>query len=224
MMMSSAVKRTHVAYLTVWVLAGVVWLGPAGCGGPRNYLNDNDRLRAANAQLRDQVESLTQRVQQLEQSLIDAQREATAAAGPLPEDVAVPVCTHLEIGRFSGAADTNGDGADDAVRIYLRTLDTQSRFVQTIAEVRVTIAAIPPGEEAVTVGTIAFEPVQFDAAYRSGMTGTHYTLLCPLNQAVPEGMDSVTARLSLHDLRTGRTLRVESPIAWPGGRAAPADG
>ena len=176
-----------------------------GCSaGPKNFENENDRLRAENMKLTEQVSALTARVDGLSKQL-DARQKA--AGVELPDGLHAPTCTSITIGRYTGRADDK-----DVVRVYLTTLDAQQRFVQTIGQATIQIVAIPADGNPVTVSQASYSPKQFDAAYRSGFMGTHYTLEAPLPTNVPEGVSQLTLKVTLKDVLTGLTLEAEKTL------------
>ena len=180
------------------------------CGGG-SYLNENDRLREQNLGLAEQVQDLGRQVEDLKIQLQIARRPAAPA---LPPGIQPAQCVRIEIGRFSAAADTDGDGRNDAVRLYLAPQDANRRFIQVTGRARVSVVAIVPGRDARTLGTRTFEPAAFDGSYRSGITGTHYTLVCPLTEAVPQGVRQLTVRAALDDLVTGQSHEAEHTLRW----------
>lgn len=195
------VPLPFVAVLTLWVAL-------VAChAGPRNYENENDRLRAQVLDLTDQVRTLNAQVDSLNTALAAAEQRQGVS---LPEGLHVPRATDLDVSSTSCIILEQGK---PTARLYLRTLDARRRFVQTIAEVRLTITATRPGADPVTLATQSFDPHHFDAAYRQGLTGVHYTLLCPL-QRLPDPGESVTAAIALHDLQTGLTLQTQTPLRY----------
>ena len=170
-------------------------------------------------ELEAQVAQLEERAAAAQKALQIATRKPSGDAPALPEGFSPPITSRVEITRPSRGADTDGDGADDAVRIYLETYDQRSRFVQTMATAKVTIAAVPAGEPAVTLATKQFDVSAFDASYRTGFGGSHYTLLVPLTQAVPQGIDKLTVTVELTDLVRGAAheaqeiVNVSRPVA-----------
>lgn len=209
---SHLLRRLRLRAAALPLLAAIVLalILPA-CSGPRNFENENDRLRAENLDLTDRVASLTDRVAGLEEQVeIEQQR----AGSDLPEGITRPAAVSVKIGGYSGGTDTDGDGDDDALRLYLTTHDARGRFIQTLAEVKVTAAALPPGEDARTVAAAEFDAETFDAAYRSGFTGTHYTLTVPVTDPAPPGTDHLTVRVAVKDVTTGRTHTAERSVPW----------
>ncbi|MEX2673624.1 MAG: hypothetical protein WD294_16110 [Phycisphaeraceae bacterium] len=199
--------------ITMLLLFALLTSSLVGCmRGPRNFENENDRLRRVNLELRDTVAELQQRTTSLERAL-EIERNRPDAAN-LPEGVQPPMVTGIQLGRFSGGIDTDGDGTDDAVRLYLNTLDARNRFLPAVGTAQVTVAAVPPGEEAVTVATAEFDADEFEQAYRSGIAGTHYTLVVPVTQSVPENVERVTVRVRFNDLLTGAQHETETTVRW----------
>ena len=187
----------------------------AACSpGPRNFENENDRLRRRVLQLEKANDELTTKARRLETALAAEQGEDRPDA--LPDDVPLPRPAGLEIGRFSGGVDTDDDGVDDAVRLYLRPVDPRGRFVQVVGRARISVVRIPPGGEAVTVGRCEIDPGSLDAAYRSGIAGTHYTLVCPVTGDVPDHAIELTVKVGLTDLQTGANLETQQPVRFGG--------
>ncbi|MBI1367786.1 MAG: hypothetical protein GC162_03940 [Planctomycetes bacterium] len=195
--------RTH---RLLALLVGAAGLCATGCSsGPRNFENDNDRLRKENTALTEKVAQLSDHVAGLEKQL---QAEQSRRGVKLPESLVIPACTKITIDRYSGRV-------DDALRLYLSTLDAKGRFVQTIGRVSISVVAIEAGKEATVLGSTTIEAKDFDAAYRAGLTGTHYTLMCRVPGKLPEGVTEVTVKVTLDDLVTGQSLSVTKNLAWP---------
>jgi len=181
-------------------LAGTLMVGCSS--GPKNFENENDRLRAENMKLREQNQSLTQRVEGLSQQL---KAHEKAAGVDLPEGLHRPTCTSIALGRYTSRA-------DDTYRIYVRTLDARQRFVQVIANVTVQIVALPADGAPVVIAECDYTPQQLDAAYRSSFTGTHYSLECPQTADAPESVNQVTLKVTVEDLQTGLTHETEKTL------------
>jgi hypothetical protein len=190
--------------LALWLIGGCQ-------AGPRNFLNENDRLRAENLDLRQQVEQLTRQRDALLRSVAALQQAETAEL-PWPSELPPPRCAQLELGGLSGPIDTDNDGVNDALRVYLRTLDARGRFVLTIADVQITVARIPAGEAAETLTTVSLTPEQFDEAYRSGLGGTHYSLTVPLPTIIEAPPAEVSVSIAVRDRLTGRTISTVKTI------------
>jgi len=185
----------------------------AGCSSPGKVSAENDRLREENMDLAEKIAEVNRLIEEVSTKLDAAERRLRGEIPQLPEDARRPACTSIEIGAFSGGYDTDGDKSDDSVRVYLSTLDGRNRFVQTVATAKMTVAAVPPGKQAQTIGTANFTTKQFDEAYRSGVAGTHYTLNCAAT-AVPDGLENVTVSVSVTDLLTGETHKTEKVVRW----------
>lgn len=181
-----------------------------------NYLNENDRLRARVMELETQAADLKARTEAAEKRLEVEVQKQSAGQAELPEGVAPPHTSRIEIIKPSRGADTDGDGQDDAVRIYLATYDQRNRFLQTLATATATIAAVPAGKEAVTVATKEIDAKEFDTAYRAG-GDAHYTLEIPITNPIPQGVDQLTVTLKLTDLLTGATHETQKIVNFATG-------
>lgn len=184
----------------------------SSCGGPRNFENENDRLRAENLELQTQVEELKARVENLDKALAAAQEQTPK---PLPQGLHAPKPVKLELHRWTSAVDTDRDRQPDAIRAYAIPMDYQGRPVQVVGEAKVTLLALPTGKEPVTVQTTTLTPDQLNEAFRSGgLTGPHYTLQIPLENPLPNNTPKLMVRMSVMDTVTGRTLDAEQIIEW----------
>lgn len=185
----------------VLVLAVALMSLPACSRGPRNFENENDRLRAQNLELRRSVESLEKTLTRRDAELATL-RERLDGARPLA-GVPAPALTTVELDRYSGPVDTDGDGRDEVMRLYLKTRDQHGRAlpVEGVADVRLVLLGDEDQEPASLLGR-AYEAEALRERYRNGFTGTHYTFELPLD-AAPSGVSSVAARVRLTNAATG---------------------
>lgn len=187
-------------------------LGLASCSAPpRNFVNDNDRLREENLLLRRQVDTLEKNVAERLAEISAMEQRLASEAGTI-EGARIPALTSLRFGRYTSAIDTDADGRDDTVRVYLLTLDQESRFLPVAGRAVLTLTAITPDAGATVIATRTFEPADLDRAYRSGFTGTHYTLDLPLPDDLPADLTQLTLKAFVTDAATGVTLEHEKPL------------
>jgi len=148
-----------------------------GCRG-RDFANENDILRARVMELEDELAEAVRRNAELRAEL------ASVAAVPASLSEAVrastPHVTDIAIGPLSHLRDENRDGAIDTCIAYVSPSDALGRFVQMVGELSVHVGLLPADRDAITIGRAALSPAQLRAAYRSGMTGTHYTIAVPV--------------------------------------------
>lgn len=178
---------------------------------PRNYLNDNDRLRAENFDLTEKVQKLSTDLASTRKALEIEQHRTTPQ---LPPGITRPVTASVEIGSFSGGIDTDNDRRDDALRLYVKTYDAQNNFLPTIGSAKLTAAYVPAGKPAVTVATAEISAKDFQAAYRSGVAGTHYTFTIPITAAVPADVKELIVSVAVTDLLTGGKIEAQKSLRW----------
>lgn len=200
----------------LWQLVVVVGssLAVVGCEvGEPTFLTREDDIRAENLRLRrqtsryeDQVQLLLAQIRSLEQRIETRSKLVDVPASELPR------VTAIKFDRYTGVADSDGDGVGDTLRIYLLTLDQKGRFMPAIGRVAVQAVALRPEQMPLIVAQQTIEPADFDKAYRTGLTGSHYTLEAHLSELLPQGVDRVTVTASFADADTGTTLTYEQVV------------
>ena len=153
-----------------------------GCASPRELSRQNDALRRQNLQLNQQLE-LMQASLALRESELEAMQQQVNGE-PLA-DIDPPRIAGIVVGRYSGGIDLTADGRPDELRLYLRPVDQQGRFMSAAGSARVRLIHTPPDADPVTLVDAAYDPPAFDASYRTGFTGTHYTLTAKLPDDLP---------------------------------------
>jgi hypothetical protein len=149
-----------------------------GCG-QRRFASENDALRAKVLELETELAALKKRNTELK-------AELAAAAGSdhaLPEEITanIPQVTGIAISRLSHLRDADEDGTPDTLIVYVNPTDGLGRFVQLAGRLSVHAALLPMDGEPRTIVRLALSPDEVRAAYRSGITGTHYTIEAPVS-------------------------------------------
>jgi hypothetical protein len=194
------------------VLAGCA---PTRIGGEGNPLDKTiDDLRDENAALSHKVDSLS-RESDLRRRQIGTLEQQLAATRPAIEGVRpgdVPRLVAVTLDSYTSALDTDHDGEDDALRLYVVASDQQGRFIPIAGRVVVQAVVIDAGKTPVELMQKTFAPSALDAAYRSGLTGTHYSLEVPLPRPLPAGVNEVTVKVTLTDAATGAAVTCQQVI------------
>lgn len=202
-----------VRHVGVWACLAL-GLAVSGCRlGAQDFTNENDRLRRENLHLSTKVEKLEKQVQ-LSRSQTRA-LEARIDRGTEVSGVAlsdIPQVVAIEMSRFSGAVDTDSDGRDDVIRLYVRPVDHLGRFLPAIGPAVVQAVTIQPDEQPQILAQRKLTPKQFEASYRTGLTGTHFTLELPLPADWPDEIDQVTVKLTFTDAATGTNHSHQQPM------------
>ena len=182
-----------------------------GCRiGPRDFRNENDRLRRQNLELRREVEQLSERLA-LRIGELEALRQQLerAEADPMPE-AERPVLSRLSMGRYSGGVDTTDDGFDNLIRVYLRPQDQQGRVMPVAGRAIIQAVAVPREDEPTILARRVYEPGEFDRAWRSGFMGSHFTLELELDpEQVPEDVSEAIVRVTFTQAGTGVELQTQ---------------
>jgi len=212
------------------VLLAVVAL--SACGRRHDFTNEADLLRARVLDLEQQVGNMERANAKLEAKLARTERRANRLRpaeetdGPgsadevddaeLAEIIAnTPRVTRIDLSRlchFRGAA---GESADDMVVLYVTPEDDLARFVQMVGRLSVNVAVLPAAGAARTIAQRAFGPGEIRAAYRSGFTGSHYTIEVPIDPAAAGDAGVVDVRVTFEDGLTGMRHTAHREIAIP---------
>ncbi len=200
-------------HLQLLLLAALLMLS-GGCG-PRNFANENDVLRARVVELEDELSALRSRSIELEAELA----VVSAAGDSLSEEIRAntPRLVKIEIGRRShvrnGDDEAPSDAAGEVLVIYIKPSDGMGRFLQLVGELAVHAAVLPAGGDSITIGRVALSAAEVRAAYRSGFTGTHYTVELPI--VLPGNADEFgecDVRVTHIDGLTGKTYEAHSAV------------
>ena len=182
--------------LTLALTACTVRVG----GDGKTPQQHNDELRRDNQQLRKQVDETQQRIAGLQQELqtyrLQAQQDPDHPKPDMP-DAVVPVLTGLEFARYTGPVDTDRDGLDDTLRLYLRPTDQKNRFRVVAGQVNVQLTRLAPEQPPQVLLERTFSPTQLDEAYRTGFTGDYYHLDLPLDPETFGQVQTITALVTL---------------------------
>lgn len=168
-----------------------------GCSGRALVPNESDRLReelAAASDARDRAES---RAKELESRLATLARERRGEVDP-EVAAALPALASVTLSSKSTARLAAADSAPEeggvlSVALIVSPADGLSRFIQITGTLRLTVAALVAGADAVETKTVTVGPKALRDAYRSGFLGTHYTVEC----TVPWKGDAPPRALSL---------------------------
>jgi hypothetical protein len=189
----------------------------SGCA-KKNYLNENDALRAQVIDLQKQIADLQRRSEELEVQV----RQATAAAsGDVSEEVklATPHPVAINIDRLSHVQpQKDGSTGPGRLVVYVDCVDGRGRAVQLVGDVEITAFRLPLETEPSIIGRFTASPLQVSEAYRSSLMGTHYTFEVPLSITLPSptsgagGGDTVFVKVQFTDGVTGIVLTAERSL------------
>ena len=186
--------------------------------GPKNFTNDNDRLRRENLELTRQIEALEVKLNDRLGQIETLQARLHHDEAPLPAGAERLVPSGIEIDSYSGPVDVDRDRIDDVVRLYLLPTDQHGRMIPVSGTLTATLVHLPDAGEPTVLRTLTFDPHQLDDAYRTGFTGPYYRAEFDLaDLSLPaEPHDELTVRVVLEPvgggtLRDQRAYRIRRP-------------
>lgn len=196
-------------------LAAAMLMAAAGCGQPRiggtqapdEVINE---LRDENQALKDEVAKLQRNIE-LRLAEIDTLNQQQQSTGQLPGTTAVRMET-LTLDRLTGLVDNDGDGVMDVVRAYVQPRDGQDRFLPVSAVAMMQLVVLEPGSEPVVLAEGSWDAKAWNDAYRSGFTGSHYTLELALNEKAQAAAGELTLLVTVTDGSTGVRKAVQKAL------------
>lgn len=179
------------------VLAGALLL--TGCAPSR----ENSKLRRERAEYQERIAQLTADLEAKEAE-VAALRQQLGVVSRV-EGIEAPLLTRITLGRLSGLVDKDGDGQKDVLRLYVTPMDDRGRFRAFSGTAKLRAVDVRAEGEPRVVAQASFDGAQVDAAYRQGMTGTHYTFETPVDLGDAE---ELTAVIEVTDAESGIVLSV----------------
>lgn len=198
--------------MTVILLTAALSACGVGASGQR-ISKENDRLRSENLALRKEMDAMQTRIAQ-RVAEIDTLKQRHPDLQSTVDGAEILTLTNLRFDRYSGPLDTDRDGRDDVLRIYLITQDQHARFISVAGQLDIRLFIHPPQGDPKLVGEKHYDPAAFKAAYRQGFTGVFYTLETPLPDNLAESVNALTAQVVLTDAAGGaqHTLEKTFPL------------
>jgi hypothetical protein len=183
----------------------------SGCQSSSRISAENDRLRRRVLEMEGEVAALKGRNQELLTEL----QKPTTAPDLLPQEIRenFPHVGEIAIGRLSYAADSNGDGAADLLKIYIEPRDGMGRFLQIVGRVGLHAAVLRPETDAITIGRKMYEPREVREAYRAPMMGgSYYAFELPLTLPAGAEMTQCTVSATFFDGITDQEFQTQKVI------------
>jgi len=191
---------------------GLSLIALGGCAANR-VSSENDRLRAENAQLRDERDTLVLRVSELESAM---RAVSTPPGATAPQSLFVPHVAALTLDRRAYAEDHDGDGRGDLLVLALKPVDGRGRFLQLAGPLSLQLVVVTAGAAPREFGALTMTGEAVQSAYRESMMGTHYTLAVPVVlESSTDGEpwpESALVHVEYEDVRTGAHLTLDETI------------
>ncbi|MEE9404656.1 MAG: hypothetical protein V3V20_07170 [Algisphaera sp.] len=176
----------------------------AGCrigGSGKSFVNENDDLRSENVKLSREIDQFQERAR-LQEAELSTLREGKQGDHPL-SGATVPVLSDLKFARYTGPVDTNQDGEDDRLVLYIMPVDQMGRMSVTAGRLNLQAVTLEANTPPRVIADRTYEPLEFDTCYRTGLTGDHYSVQLDLPENLPGDLKTITVQLTLTQAGTG---------------------
>lgn len=187
------------------VLVGVLVAGAlTGC--------EPTELEVARTELReaqDRVHELEDTNRLLAESLAerDGQVQTLSGLGDKRLDTIVTV-DHIGLGKWSGGVDTDGQGPDDGVKVYLKMFDKDGVPIRAAGSAKVQVYDLAADPADTLILEQEWDVDQLAKTWSSGFMSYQYSLEIPWQKGLPKHPE-VTIRVTFVDYLTGKTLTTQ---------------
>jgi len=202
-------------FSAVFALAAVIMSAAAGgCNDQKASLRDTARLtriQELEDQLAEKDRLLDLRDDQLRKQA-EIVQQLRNLEGNRGLDALIHV-DHIEIERFSGGYDDDGDGIDEGVRVHLRLFNQYGETMRATgsAQIKLLDLAGPSGQR--DMGKVELGPQRLSERWFGRFLTSHYTIDVPW----PAGVGSpphnrITVVVVFTDLLTGRSFDAQRAV------------
>ncbi len=175
--------------------------------------DENERLKVELAQKGDQLADLAGTIASLR-----------GLEGERSIDKIVHV-DRIDIDRLSGGYDSNRDGIDDGVAVYLVPFDQFGGVLRASGSATVTLLDLTDPAKPATVGELSLGVEEMEKSWYGAFLTSQYTLKIPWaaeSGKPPAGQ--ITVVVSFNDLLTGRTFTAQRVVSVTGAGGLPSPG
>ena len=201
--------RSRHTLAAAWLLglAGISCTARVG-GDGQTLAQHNDDLRREKLALRKELDQAEQKMQGLAQELEAYRKQNQQSANEAPgfENARPPILSDLDFARYTGPVDTDRDGVDDELRLYVRPVDQMGRMLVVAGSINIQLLDLQAEQPPKVIDEQTVSPEALDDAYRTGLTGDHYSLKVKLPLDRLGEVDHITVLTTLTQAETGRTV------------------
>ncbi len=197
--------------VSAFALAGLTLLSACSVGGNESVSEANDQLRRERIALESTIATLTGEKEELRVKLAESER---ARGTNVPADVldAVPRCTGVSIGSFSGFDPADPDKPATGVTIYVQPHDGRGRFVPMVGTLRATAQVLPRDPQVSALAGQArteLSPAKLRDSFRDSVLGTAYAVELRFESPVADRTLKLLIRVEFIDALTGQTHQAD---------------
>ena len=109
----------------------------------------------------------------------------------------------IELGRYTGPIDTNNDGAQDAIKVYLRPLDRAGHTIKAAGDVKIRLFDLAADPKQNLIGEYSWTADKIADQWSSSFMTYHFSFVCAWKDG-PPAHDQVTVRVEFVDYLTGK--------------------
>jgi len=114
----------------------------------------------------------------------------------------------VQLGKFTGGWDFDGDDVEDGVRVFLVPNDQHDSLLKSAGHVKIQLYDLNAAPEEVLLAEYTWDASEVADYWASGFMGSHFAFDCAWKETTPSAGD-VTVRVEFIDSLTGKTFRAQ---------------
>lgn len=156
---------------------------------------------------------LTRRVNQTNQRVAALEKQLQTLQGFPPERMAHFVtAAQAKIGRFTGPFDSDNDGIDDGIKVYLKLRDRHGDTIKAGGQVDIEFWDLAASQDQRLLGTWQFAMANLSAHWLAGMMADHYRFELTWPGGRPPRNLYITVKLRFADAITGAVFESQKAV------------
>lgn len=188
-------------------VAMAVLLGTGGClFVPKQQLDQaNEQLEQARGELR----KLTESRDGLQAVVIDQQKQLRSLQrlGSARLEKLFHV-EKIQLGRYTGPVDTDDDGSQDGIKVFLRPLDREGHTIKAAGDVKIRLFDLAADPNENLIGEYNWTAEKIADQWSGSFMTYHFSFVCPWKSGPPRHGE-ITVRVEFVDYLTGRNFAAQ---------------
>jgi hypothetical protein len=118
----------------------------------------------------------------------------------------------IELGRYTGGYDSDGQPGHEGIRVYLQPIDQQGSVIKSAGDVDIKVFDLAEPEANNLILQYRYGVDTIAEHWASGFLTYHYSFDCPWPAGQPPRHQELVLRVEFTDYLTGKTFVTEKPV------------
>lgn len=196
-------KKTLVQYVLTCFFAILL----TGCGGKNVLWDDFENLKKENTDLTMQVQALQQ-----ENTQLNEQADALSGLDKEARLQDLDTLDKIRIGKRTGLYDTDNNGTDETLIVYVEPLDMAQDYVKAIGTVKVELWDLNTDPDKAKLTEWTLKPAETQKLWGGNIFASYYRLPFVITDILSGQEKELTVKVTFTDSLSGKVLRDQRTI------------